>query len=169
MAQIFKNDEPLPTLVHSLSRDMSASDGPNVIYPIGDPVFIHLHVHGKNKDILYQPIEPRLIYHRDWILGEVEKRIALNIDETLMFKTPEEKTGYLNEILDSFVKVQKGYKLKNINPEEPEEGNGLLSRFKKRDMDDVAAAAAFAALEREIAREQTARKYRDLKRRPISQ
>jgi len=137
MAQIFKNDEPLPTLIHSLSRDMSAADEPNVIYPIGDPVFIHLHVHGKNKDILYQPIEPRLIYHRDWILGEVEKRIALNIDETLIFKTPEEKTGYLNEILDSFVKVQKGYKLKNINPEESEEGNGLLSRFKKRDMEDL--------------------------------
>lgn len=36
----------------------------------------------------------------------------------------------------------------------------------KRDMDDVASAAAIAALEREIAREQTARKYRDLKRRP---
>ncbi len=38
----------------------------------------------------------------------------------------------------------------------------------KRDMDDVAAAAAMAALEREIAREQTARKYRDLKKRPIA-
>ncbi len=38
----------------------------------------------------------------------------------------------------------------------------------KRDMDEVAAAAAMVALEREIAREQTARKYRDLKRRPIS-
>ncbi|MFH1047726.1 MAG: ATP synthase F1 subunit epsilon [Patescibacteria group bacterium] len=39
----------------------------------------------------------------------------------------------------------------------------------KQDMDDVAAATAIASLEREIAREQTARKYRDLKRRPISQ
>jgi F-type H+-transporting ATPase subunit epsilon len=39
----------------------------------------------------------------------------------------------------------------------------------KRDMDDVASAAAIAALEREIAREMTARKYRDLKKRPISQ
>ncbi len=137
MAQLFKNDEPLPTLVHSLSRDMSAADGPNVIYPIGDPVFIHLHVSGKNRDILYEPIEPRLIYHRDWILNEVEKRIALNIDETLMFKTAEEKTGYLNEILDTFVKVQKGYKLKNVNLEEGPENTGFLSRFKKRDMDDL--------------------------------
>jgi len=38
----------------------------------------------------------------------------------------------------------------------------------KRGLDDVASAAAFAALERELAREQTARKYRDLKKRPIS-
>ncbi|MEA3249460.1 MAG: ATP synthase F1 subunit epsilon [Patescibacteria group bacterium] len=36
----------------------------------------------------------------------------------------------------------------------------------KRGMDDVAATAMLASLEREIAREQTARKYRDLKRRP---
>ncbi|MFC1638960.1 ATP synthase F1 subunit epsilon [Patescibacteria group bacterium] len=37
----------------------------------------------------------------------------------------------------------------------------------KRDLDDVASAAMLASLERELAREQTARKYRDLKRRPI--
>jgi len=38
----------------------------------------------------------------------------------------------------------------------------------KRDMDDVAAAAAISALERELARERTARKYRDLKKRPVA-
>ncbi len=137
MAQLFKNNEPLPRLVHSLSRDMSASDEPNLIYPIGDPVFIHLHVFGKNKDVLYQPIEPRLIYHRDWILNEVEKRVAISIDETLMFKTPEEKTGYLNEILETFVKVQKGYKLKNLDTEGENESNGLLSRFRKNDVNEL--------------------------------
>ncbi|MCJ7731897.1 type II/IV secretion system ATPase subunit [Candidatus Bathyarchaeota archaeon] len=137
MAQLFKNNEPLPRLVHSLSRDMSASDEPNLIYPVGDPVFIHLHVFGKNKDVLYQPIEPRLIYHRDWILNEVEKRVAISIDETLRFKTPEEKTGYLHEILDTFVKVQKGYKLKNLDPEGENESNGLLSRFRKNDVNEL--------------------------------
>jgi len=137
MAKLFKNEEPLPTLIHTLSRDMSARDEPNVIYPIGDPVFIHLHVTGKNKDVLYEPIEPRLIYHRDWILGEVERRIALSIDETLMFKTPEEKTGYLLEILDSFIKVQKGYKLKKFKPEGDEESNSLISRFRKKDLSEI--------------------------------
>jgi len=38
----------------------------------------------------------------------------------------------------------------------------------KRDLDDVASAAAIAALERELARERTARKYRDLKKRPVA-
>ncbi|MBU1028627.1 hypothetical protein KKE28_00275, partial [Patescibacteria group bacterium] len=38
----------------------------------------------------------------------------------------------------------------------------------KRDIDEVAAAAAISALERELARERTARKYRDLKHRPIA-
>jgi len=137
MAKLFKNEEPLPTLIHSLSRDMSARDEPNVIYPIGDPVFIHLHVKGKNKDVLYEPIEPRLIYHRDWLLSEVERRIAISIDETLMFKTPEEKTEYLLEILDSFIKIQKGYKLKKFNPEGDENSNSLLSRFRKNDLSEI--------------------------------
>ncbi|MFH2062994.1 MAG: ATP synthase F1 subunit epsilon [bacterium] len=39
----------------------------------------------------------------------------------------------------------------------------------KRDLDDVSGAAAMAALERELARERVVRKYRDLKRRPISE
>ena len=137
MAQLFKRGDPEPTLVHNLNRGMSAADEPNVIYPTQDPVFIHLHVSGKNKDVLYKPIEPRLIYHRDWILSEVEKRIALCIDETLMFKTPEEKTAYLYEILDSFVTVQKGYKLKNMDPEAEDEGNGLMSRIKRREAKEL--------------------------------
>ena len=137
MAKLFKRGDPEPTLVHSLNRGMSAADEPNVIYPTEDPVFIHLHISGKNKDVLYKPIEPRLIYHRDWILSEVEKRIALCIDETLMFKTAEEKTKYLIEILESFVVVQKGYKLKNLNPEADDEDTGIMARFKKRDSKEL--------------------------------
>ena len=137
MAQLFKRGEDEPTLVHSLNRGMSAADEPNVIYPTADPVFIHLHVSGKNRDILYKPIEPRLLYHRDHILSEVEKRIALCIDETLMFKTAEQKTEYLLEILESFITVQKGYKLKNLNPEGDDEETGIMSRFKRKDTSNI--------------------------------
>jgi flagellar protein FlaI len=137
MGQLFKRGDPEPTLVHSLNRTMSAKDEPNVIYPVGDPVFIHLSVSGKNKDIIYRPIEPRLLYHRDHILSEVEKRIALSIDETLMFKTAEEKTRYLYEILESFVKVQKGYKLKNMDPEDGSDSGGIMSRFRRKNLSEI--------------------------------
>ena len=137
MAQLFKRGEEEPTLVHSLNRGMSVADEPNVIYPTEDPVFIHLHISGKNRDVLYKPIEPRLLYHRDHILSEVEKRIALSIDETLMFKTAEQKTEYLLEILASFITVQKGYKLKNLKPEGDEEETGIMSRFKRKDTSNI--------------------------------
>ena len=137
MGQLFKRGEPEPTLVNSLNRTMSAKDEPNVIYPVGDPVFIHLHVTGKNKDVIYKPIEPRLLYHRDHILSEVEKRIAISIDETLMFKTAEEKTEYLYDILESFVKVQKGYKLKNLDPEGESDAGGIMSRFRKKNLSEI--------------------------------
>jgi len=137
MGQLFKRGDPEPTLMHGLNRTMSPKDEPNVIYPVGDPVFIHLHVSGKNKDVLYKPIEPRLLFHRDYILSEVEKRIAISIDETLMFKTAEEKTVYLNEILESFIKVQKGYKLKNLDPEGGSDTGGILSRFRKKNLSEI--------------------------------
>ncbi|HDJ21682.1 MAG TPA: hypothetical protein ENF19_00575, partial [Candidatus Bathyarchaeota archaeon] len=137
MAKLFKSGEPLPTLVDSLSRDMAGLSEPNIIYPVGDPVFIHIFISGVNRDLIYKPIEPRLIYHRDWILSEVERRIAVSIDDTLMFKTPEEKTSYLYDILDSFVKVKKGYSLKNLKPEEEANSKGLLSRFKRNEVREL--------------------------------
>ncbi|HCC22193.1 ATP synthase F1 subunit epsilon [Candidatus Uhrbacteria bacterium RIFOXYC2_FULL_47_19] len=44
-----------------------------------------------------------------------------------------------------------------------------LALEEKRGLDEVSSAAAFAALERELARERTVKRYRDLKKRPISQ
>jgi flagellar protein FlaI len=126
-----------PQLVDSLSRDMGTMDNPNLIYPVGDPVFIHVFVRGKNKELMYQPIEPRLVHNRDWIMAEVERRIALNVDETISFKTPEEKTRYLHELLTTFVSVEKGHKSKVMNGDEDKENKGFLSRIKKRDQKEI--------------------------------
>ena len=126
-----------PQLVDSLGRDMGTMDNPNLIYPVGDPVFIRIFVRGKNKELMYQPIEPRLVYNRDWIMAEVERRIALNVDETISFKTPEEKTKYLHELLTTFVSVEKGHRPKAMNGDEDKENKGFLSRVQKRDLKDI--------------------------------
>jgi len=122
MRDLFKKKEfEPPTLMDSLSRDMGAIAEPNLIYPVGDPVFIHILVEGKNKDLIYKPIEPRLFFNRDWSLAEVEKRIALSIDDTVAFKSVEAKTNYLNELIKNITIVNRKMKPKARNPEQDED------------------------------------------------
>lgn len=139
MRNLFKKKEfEPPTLMDSLSRDMSAIEEPNLIYPVGDPVFIHILVEGKNKDLIYKPIEPRLFFNRDWILAEVEKRIALSIDDTVAFKSVEAKTNYLNELIKNITIVNRKMKPKARNPEQDEdEKKGFLSRFRQGNLDKI--------------------------------
>jgi flagellar protein FlaI len=129
----------VPQLVDSLGRDMGTKGDMNLIYPVGDPVFIHIYTREKNKDIIYEPIEPRLIHNRDWIMAEVERRIALNVDENISFKTPDEKTRYLNDLLATFVRVEKGHKPKAVNGAEDaqEENKGFMSRLKSRELQEI--------------------------------
>lgn len=139
MRNLFKKkDLEPPTLVDSLSRDMGSLKEPNLIYPVGDPVFIHIIVEGKNKDLIYKPIEPRLMFNRDWILAEVEKRIALSIDDTVSFKSVEAKTNYLNELIKNITIVNRKMKPKARNPEQDEdEKKGFLSRFRQGNLDKI--------------------------------
>jgi flagellar protein FlaI len=58
--KIYKEIHQVPTLALTLSRDMGAIKRPNIIYPVGDPIFIHIYAQGEEKSTLYIPIEPRL-------------------------------------------------------------------------------------------------------------
>ncbi|MCK4582769.1 hypothetical protein KAU18_05585, partial [Candidatus Bathyarchaeota archaeon] len=139
MRNLFKKKEfEPPTLMDSLSRNMGAIAEPNLIYPVGDPVFIHILVEGKNKDLIYKPIEPRLFFNRDWILAEVEKRIALSIDDTVAFKSVEAKTNYLNELIKNITIVNRKMKPKARSPEQDEDKKkGFLSRFRQGNLDKI--------------------------------
>ncbi|HIH87673.1 TPA: type II/IV secretion system ATPase subunit [Candidatus Bathyarchaeota archaeon] len=95
-----------PVLTETLSKDMSENKSPNYLYPVGDPIYIHVCTNKQTKSVLYKAIEPRLYLHRDLILGEIEKRIALAIDDTVTFSTIEEKTEYIYSILKNMTKLE---------------------------------------------------------------
>ena len=97
----------LPELVVQLSRDMVKIKHPNLIYPVGDPVFIHIYT-DERGNIKYHPIEPRLREDRDFIINEIEKRIAMAIDEKHIPKDKDEKEKVLYSILEKV--VRKGSK-----------------------------------------------------------
>ena len=95
----------LPTLVSSLSRGMGTIKLPNILYPVGDPVFIHIYSTGEDKPTMYIPVEPRLTEDRDLILNEVEKRMAFLINHKQNYVTIEEKKNYLYKLLDQKIKL----------------------------------------------------------------
>lgn len=123
-----------PKLVENLSRDMGADRTPNYIYPVGDPVFIHIYTEKDSKNIIYKPIEPRLTDNRNLILSEVEKRLALLIDDKVKFETLDEKTNYLYDLLKTFIKIDNKASLENLVADDEKEAkskNSLTRIFSK--------------------------------------
>ncbi len=54
-----KSKNSIPLFITELSREMALEKTPNIIYPVGDPIFIHIYGE-TGKEIEYIVIEPRL-------------------------------------------------------------------------------------------------------------
>lgn len=52
--------DTMPEFHSKLSRDMSNQSYPNILYPVGDPIFIHLYGQPEERKIEYIAIQPRL-------------------------------------------------------------------------------------------------------------
>lgn len=57
--EVRRKEGTVPTFVPQLTRDMKALPRPNILYPVGDPIFIHIHTDREGKK-RYIAIEPRL-------------------------------------------------------------------------------------------------------------
>ncbi len=124
-----------PVLAETLTKDMAENKTPNYLYPVGDPIYIHVLTSKETKNVLYKAVEPRIMVYRDEILGEIEKRIAMAIDDTVSFTTFEEKTEYMYKVLDNIVKVEaKEMSLEEIkNQIKPDENKkGLFGSIGKQ-------------------------------------
>ena len=59
LAELQRNKKSAPLFTTQLSREMALEKTPNILYPVGDPIFIHIYGES-GKDIEYFIIEPRL-------------------------------------------------------------------------------------------------------------
>jgi len=119
---------PAPKFYPTLSREMRGMSEPNIIYPVGDPIFIHI-CHDPTSKVrkVYHVIEPRLPTSRDKLFDKIESRIVANIDERIQAENPDEKLEVLIELLDKVCEVKES----SEEPEEKEESSrsGLLAKF----------------------------------------
>jgi len=105
-----KNGKESPAYVEQLSRDMRGVTRPNLIYPVGDPVFIHIYFEREGERLKYHPIEPAIPAQAADILEKVEEGIGLLIDEKYDYETIEEKQKLLLDLLDKVMEISSSVK-----------------------------------------------------------
>ncbi|MCD6383335.1 MAG: Flp pilus assembly complex ATPase component TadA [Thermoplasmata archaeon] len=106
----YKKNRKMPKFVESLSRDFYTPEGFDYLYPVGDPIFIH--VFGSNREgFYYNAIEPRL--------SPVEERKKKKLLEIMFikagyepaYKTREEFDALLDKLIkESTVIISEGEK-----------------------------------------------------------
>jgi len=91
------NDQgkPLPEFEAQLSRSMSELDYPNVIYPVGDPIFIHILGDAEKGEIEYIAIEPEL--------SGYEQEKYDKITNLILEKAPHEPVPETEEQLEKMI------------------------------------------------------------------
>jgi len=113
----------IPPFHKTLSREMKSWENPHLIYPVGDPIFVHIFPDKNSKTRrVYRVVEPRFQARKADLLQKIESRIVAQVDERLEVGTQEDKLRILMEMLDKVV-VVKGSGGSEV------EGVGFLDRF----------------------------------------
>ncbi len=90
-----KREGTIPNFVIQLTREMKSLPRPNILYPVGDPVFIHIYTDREGKK-RYIAIEPRL--RRD-----EEEKFSAVLDamlELAPYETPPESDEEMEKLID---------------------------------------------------------------------
>ncbi len=89
-----KREGTIPNFVPSLTRDMKSLPRPNLIYPVGDPIFIHIWTN-RDGDKQYIAIEPRL--------SEKDEEKFEAIMDRMLELAPYEKVPENEEEMDKLI------------------------------------------------------------------
>ncbi|MDD9953780.1 MAG: type II/IV secretion system ATPase subunit [Candidatus Woesearchaeota archaeon] len=85
-----------PEFYEELNRDMSSMETPNLIYPVGDPIFIHIY-REKGKETHYNVIEPEMTEEDEVLYNKIMDLMIEVVDQE---KVPDD-VSQIEEILKS--------------------------------------------------------------------
>ncbi len=96
----------MPSWYTKLNREMSSIENPNILYPVGDPIFIHIYKE-EGVGIMYHIIQPEMTDKDEKIYQEILDRM---VEIAGMMPVPEnddEMRTILVDILNQVVSVGK--------------------------------------------------------------
>lgn len=94
-----KKKLPIPVFMPSLSKDRIPDAEVNIIYPVGDPIFIHISG-TKGQEIKYTAVEPSLTHREKEIYEELKERIFIKAG----YEEIEDSREGLEKVLDRLIK-----------------------------------------------------------------
>ena len=106
-----KRGRPLPEYMEQLSRDLRYRDEVNILYPVGDPIFIHIYTRKAGERPMYVIIQPASGLRLGELFDVAEEALIALIDEKMEFKTVEEHERLLKKLLRSVVEISYGMPL----------------------------------------------------------
>ncbi|MCD6125417.1 MAG: type II/IV secretion system ATPase subunit [Thaumarchaeota archaeon] len=106
-----KRGRPLPEYMEQLSRELRYRDEVNIIYPVGDPIFIHIYTREAGERPMYVIVQPASGLRLGNLFDIVEEALIMLIDEKLEFKTVEEHEKLLKKLLRTVVEIKYGMPL----------------------------------------------------------
>ncbi|MBS3817584.1 MAG: type II/IV secretion system ATPase subunit [Candidatus Thermoplasmatota archaeon] len=126
-----------PEFREYLSRDMASMDEVDIVYPVNDPVFIHLDI-PRNEKGKYWTIEPPLKVGLEDKIEEIRRKVLRKASRS---PTPEEGEGFeekLNRLIDEVISKKKGTFAFSISEDkvriDPEDMDSVRYYIKKRVM-----------------------------------
>ncbi|KKH45857.1 type II/IV secretion system ATPase subunit [Methanosarcina sp. 1.H.A.2.2] len=121
-----------PEFYPRISRSMKSIKRPNLIYPTGKGLAVHIYPDKEDVRNYYIPIEPCLFQKLDSKLEEVEKLlIDVIYDQDITTKDPEEKKKLLEKALEKICEVREDLKEKSGVEEGKSRGKKKVSDKEK--------------------------------------
>jgi flagellar protein FlaI len=98
----------LPKYVLELDRSMKGETNPNIIYPVGDPIFIHVYKEGAGT-VIYHAIEPELLTDEQKRLYNLVQDKMIEIAHTKEIPTNvEEMRKVIKTLFEEIVELKGG-------------------------------------------------------------
>ena len=94
-----------PEFFVQLGRELKSSDYPNIMYPVGDPIFIHILRRAGENEVQYIAVEPKMTPRETDLLNSVSDkliRIAHTMDTS---ETTEDIADILVKLMNDIVSV----------------------------------------------------------------
>ena len=103
-----RRGQPTPEYFEQLSRELRYRQSINIIYSVGDPIFIHIKSRKLGERPLYIVIQPHIKGNFDKLLELVEEALIELIDEKIEFKDSDEQERILKSLLRKIVEIVPG-------------------------------------------------------------